>query len=132
MTGGDNMANETTRRVDKTDYPFVDDPQVVGKWKSVDFVTTIDDFSPGEKQWPGGLYLKEMVILEDGKTFQPWWTWTKGIIIHHGDQTASSYVIKEMKDSTYMFFEWKSGDYILRNMKPQFYVLEKEAEGQDS
>ncbi len=116
------MANEVTRRVDKTDYPFVDDPQVVGKWKSVDFVETVNDLSPDEKQWKEGLFLEGMVILENGKTSGPW-TWTKGMIIHPGDQTASKYVIKEMKGFTYMFFEWKSGDYIFRNMKPCFYVL---------
>jgi len=30
--------NEQGRIVDKTDYPFVNDPKVIGGWKSVDFV----------------------------------------------------------------------------------------------
>jgi len=119
---------QPTRRIDKIDYPFVDDAQVIGKWKSVDFVETIDDFNPDEKKWNGDLYLKELIILEGGKTFKPWWNWTKGIITHSENKTASKYVIKEIKGSNYMFFEWKSGDYVLRNMTPWFYVLKKEVE----
>ena len=34
--------NEKGRIVDKTDYPFVNDPKVVGGWKTVDFVREIE------------------------------------------------------------------------------------------
>jgi hypothetical protein len=30
-----------------------------------------------------------------------------------------------MEGSTYMFFEWKSGDYTIRHRKPSYYVLKK-------
>jgi bla regulator protein BlaR1 len=30
--------------VDKIDYPFVTDPQLIGRWQSVDFVDNIEDF----------------------------------------------------------------------------------------
>jgi len=112
-------------KVDRINYPFVNDEKIIGTWKSVDFVKEIDDFNPNMKKFTGSLYLKEMIFKEDGKTFKPFWTWTKGIIIHHGSITASKYVIKEIDGEEYMFFEWKSGDYVYRGMKPQYYVLKK-------
>jgi bla regulator protein BlaR1 len=114
------------RNVDNIDLPFVNDPEIIGTWKSVDFVETIEQFDPERRQWKDDLLLKEMIFFEDGKTFKPFWTWTKGIIIHHGDKTASQYLIKDIKGATYLFFEWKSGDYIIRQMPPSYYVLKKE------
>ena len=113
------------RIVDKINWPFVDDPDVIGTWKSVDFVREIEEFDPQQKRWNGDLYLKKMAFLEGGKTYRPWWTWTKALIFHSGDRTASKYVIKEIGGATYMFFEWKSGDYTIRHMKPHYYVLRK-------
>jgi hypothetical protein len=71
------------------------------------------------------LYLKELIFLPNGKTFKPWWTWTKGLVFHSGDKTASKYTLKDIEGSTYMFFEWKSGDYTIRYRKPSYYVLKK-------
>lgn len=118
--------NENGRIVDKIDYPFVNDPEVIGTWKSVDFVGEIKQFEPSKRRWKHGeLYFKELSILSNGKTFKPWWTWTKGLIFHSGDKTASKYTIKQIDGSKYMFFEWKSGDYVIRQRKPSYYVLKK-------
>jgi hypothetical protein len=51
--------------------------------------------------------------------------WTKGLIIEPAAKKASRYQIKEIQGATYMFYEWKSGDYTLRQMKPKYYVLKK-------
>lgn len=114
-------------RTDNIDLPFVNDPQVLGEWESVDFVPDISDFDPGQKRWGGDLYLKGLTFLPDGKTGKPWMTWTKGAVMHHGDKTASHYEIKEMKDQSYLFFEWKSGDVTISGMKPYYYVLKRKA-----
>ncbi|MFA5863611.1 MAG: hypothetical protein WC975_02885 [Phycisphaerae bacterium] len=119
---------EKGRIVDKIDYPFIDDAQAVGKWKSVDFIQKIEDFEPGVQHWPGDLYLKEMILFPSGSTAGPW-TWTKGLIMHPGDRTAAKYNLKNMNGSMYMFFEWKSGDYTIRHMKPHYYVLKKVSSG---
>jgi len=113
---------------DKIDLPFVNDKEALGTWTSVDFVENKADFNPAKKSWQGGLYLKELVFLPDGKSPNGWLTWTKGAVLHHGDKTASAYEIKEIGGAKYMFFEWKSGDYTIRHRKPQYYVLKKEAE----
>jgi hypothetical protein len=118
-------------RTDNIDLPFVNDPQVIGEWESVDFVSDISEFDPGQTSWGGERYLKGLTFKEGGKTGKPWWTWTKGVVMHHGDKTASRYEIKEIKGQSYLFFEWKSGDVTISGMKPQYYVLKKKA-GKDT
>jgi hypothetical protein len=116
-----------SRTVDKIDYPFIDDPEVVATWKSVDFVDTVEQFNPDRRHWKGSeLFLKELVFLSGGKTTNSWRTWTIGLVLDSNNKTASRYIIKEINGSTYMFFEWKSGDYTIRGMKPKYYVLKKD------
>lgn len=123
-----------SRKVDKIDYPFVDDPQVIGKWSSVDFVEAIDKFNPEKKSWISGLYLTALNFGKDGKLitstekgdYSGCITWTKGLVLNQNELTASAYIIKEINRSTYLFFEWKSGDYTFRGMQPYYYVLKKE------
>jgi bla regulator protein BlaR1 len=137
ITGGAiGVSAVTFFKADKTDYPFVDDPGVIGKWESVDFVDSTDQFSPDKKHWTGELYLKEQVFLKGGEMLvsinegngnlapSPT-TWTKELIINKSSKTASKYKIVDLDGSTYMFFEWKSGDYIFREMQPKLYVLKK-------
>jgi len=112
-------------RRDNIDLPFRDDPRVVGEWESVDFVESPDRFTPSARAWNGDLYLKKLVFLPKGKSDKPWWTWTKGVVMHSGDKTASKYEIKKLGGAEYMFFEWKSGDYVFRGRKPFYYVLKK-------
>jgi bla regulator protein blaR1 len=123
-----------SRIIDKTDYPFIDDPLVTGKWEAVDFVKKPEDFLPGQKTWKGDLYLNALVFIKDGKMLGAFnsiifahttCTWTNGLVLNKQEKTASSYKIKDIDGSSYMFIEWKSGDYSFRNMKPKFYVLKK-------
>ena len=113
------------RLVDDINLPFVDDPAVVGTWESVDFVRTPGEFSPSSRVWTGPLYLQRLVFLPGGKGGNPWWTWTKGYVLHHGDHTASRYIIKKVDGTEYMFFQWKSGDYVFRGATPFYYVLKR-------
>jgi bla regulator protein BlaR1 len=120
--------NEQGNIVDKIDYPFVNDKEVIGTWKTVDFVSEIEDFKDPEKQWEHGEdrpYLKELVFLPSGKTTEDYRTWTKGLVFHSDDKTASKYTIKEIEGKTFMFFEWKRDSYTIGYMKPKYYVLKK-------
>jgi tetratricopeptide (TPR) repeat protein len=113
---------------DKTDYPFVDDPALLGQWTSVDFVKDISLFDPAHMNPQGmNLALKEIAFRPEGKTSQAW-TWTKGLLLHAGDKTAGRYEIKMIHGQEYMFLEWKSGDYTYGGMKPAYYVLKKTSE----
>jgi RNA polymerase sigma factor (sigma-70 family) len=112
-------------KVDNIDLPFINDPDVIGDWKSVDFVREKSEFNPNRQNWKGQLFLEGLTFLENGKMPQPWMTWTKGVVIHHGDKTASHYEIQEMDGQHYLFFEWKNGDVILRGQKPSYYVMRR-------
>jgi len=121
------------RIVDNIDLPFVDDPEIIGTWKSVDFVKKIEDFHPENKKWKGGeLFLKEMDFYKKGGKVKLLYiegkrdkTWTKGVVLDDRSKTASRYRIKEINGQKYLFFEWKSGDYTIRHRKPKYYVLKK-------
>jgi bla regulator protein BlaR1 len=114
----------TFRNVDNLDRPFVDDPQALGWWTSVDFVNSPQDFNPNVPQWSHELFFKSMELRPGGSTDKEWMTWTKGMILNHGgDHTASTYEIREIQGVTYLFFQWKSGEYIYFHKKPPYYVL---------
>lgn len=119
--------DENGRIVDKIGYPFQNDPAVLGRWESVDFVKNIKDFDPNTRAFKGDLYLKEMTFRKNGKTHKRFWIWTKGLLFHSGDKTASRYTIQQFNGTPYMFLEWKSGDYVIRHQKPKYYVLRKVA-----
>jgi len=115
---------------DFSNLSFVNDPAVLGEWRSVDFVREPEQFVPGARRFRGDLYLEGLTFLPGGKTPKPWFGWTRGVVMHlGGDHTASRYTIKELNGNLYMFFEWKSGDYIIRHQKPQYYVLRKVTPG---
>lgn len=120
-----NINDGNVAKVDKVDYAFVKDSNIVGEWKSVDFVKNIEDFKVNTKQFTGDLYVKDISFTEDGKVPRTVFTWTKDHIINDVDKTDSSYVIKDIDGTTYMFFQWKSGDYTIRGMEPYYYVLQK-------
>lgn len=134
--------DENGRIVDKIDYPFVDDPAVLGVWTSVDFVQEIAEFDPVQPNWQGELYLQKLDFLAGGGTrvkashdsglrSGPW-DWTKGLLMHGGgDHSAAAYEIRSINGVDYLFLEWKSGDYIIRHAKPAYYVFVWSAASED-
>jgi bla regulator protein BlaR1 len=133
--GNDSDASYYNAIVDKIDYQFVNDDSVIGTWGTVGFVKDINNFKPGQKDVTNGSALRQINFLDNGKMetaycghpfkSQDWVTWTKNIIINSKAKTASKYTIKEIDGKQYMFYEWKSGDYIYDHLKPYYYVLEK-------
>lgn len=121
---------------DKTDYPFVNDPSVIGKWQAVDFVDSVDQFTPGQKFWDADLFLNTMVFVKDGKTFMAFnsgnrnlvpseYTWTKGLVLNKFGKLADTYETRVINGATYMFLQWKDGDYIYFHRTPSYLVLQK-------
>lgn len=119
------------RIVDDIDIEFVNDDRVHGTWEVVDFVSEIEDFSVDDSYDVEGSFLKNVQFLDNGRlkmnddTDRPWFAWSKGYITHSGDKTASAYVVKNIDGVSYLFFEWKSGDYIYFHREPEYYVLRK-------
>lgn len=122
------------RMIDNVDIPFETDNKVIGIWKSVDFVENIDDFEPGKKKYTDSNFLTSLefkrggiltVKLDNDNPRGYKREWTKGVVINRDSKTASKYFIKNMGEDSYVFYEWKSGDYKFRHQKPHFYVLKK-------
>jgi len=101
-------------------------PNPTGHWKSVDFVSSIEQFDPEAKSWRGDLDLKELTFLPDGKTDRLFWTWKNDILHHSGDNTDAKFLIKRIAGSEYLFLQWMSSDVIRRGLPPKYYVLKKE------
>jgi hypothetical protein len=103
---------------------FEDDPDVIGEWKTVDFVERIEDFTQGKKGWTGDFAFDQLEFMPEGRTSGPW-KWTKGYLWHPGDKAEGEYVVKELNGKKYLFMEWMSGDVMIRGEKPYYYVFEK-------
>lgn len=111
--------------VDKIDYPYEYDPKVEGCWIGVDLVGYVSDFKKDKKSWNGDLFIKELTFFKDGTTNYEWLTWTKGIAIDKTYKLSSQYFIKDIDGESYMFFQWKGGDYAYGCRRPMYYVLKK-------
>lgn len=125
---------EISRIEDKIDYPFVEDPQLLGIWETVDFAKDMDQFKPGSSNLREEPFLKKLEFNKNGAMSSTTSTgpvrskgmsWTKGLVLDQLNKTASKYEIRYIDGESYLFYEWKSGDYVYREMKPQYYVLKK-------
>ncbi|MHB8064136.1 MAG: hypothetical protein ACYDG2_16160 [Ruminiclostridium sp.] len=119
------------------DYKFTLDKDAVGEWKPIDCVESIDKFDSNNLTRRDYIWAATHTFYEDGKmitnsvndkgvkeTNQT--KWTKGYVFEMGSyDTISAYEIKKIKDKTFMFVEWKSGDYTMRGEKPLYYVYLK-------
>jgi hypothetical protein len=105
--------------------PFVDDPELIGNWISVDFVPTIDSFVPGSPKMTN-FFLTGLNILPKGATDKSWLKWTKGHILNiGGDRTSGNLVLKEIGGKKYLFLQWICGDQLIRGTEPSWYVMEQ-------
>jgi hypothetical protein len=114
--------------------PFATDPELVGKWVSVDFVDRISQFVPGKHRWQSGLYLTDLTFNASGTTAASMHkrkpglslgNWTKGWIIDRYSAIHAQYAIKKIDGEAYLFFPWLSGDVSRRYMPPHYYVMKK-------
>ncbi len=125
-------SKEEIQICDNTDYPFVVDKNVLGGWKTVDFIRNRNDFDPTRKTWKGGdLFLRRIEFLSDGRLVtstrngESVVNWTKGLVLNKYSKTACAYEIVEHDGKEYMILEWKSGDYSFAG-KIHYYVLTRE------
>lgn len=130
-------SREDIARCDDLALPFVNDERVIGKWTSVDFVRSIDEFSPSCPSGHFELFYRSAEFFENGRMKSTYsngdiiespsaqeWTW--GIVKCKWTGTACSYEIRELDGELYMFLEWKSGDWIFGGMDCSYYVFKKE------
>lgn len=119
-------------RYDNIDIPFEDNPEMIGKWKAVSFVDKIEDFK--KNMLKEDLYLEGMEFSEGGKVVftqgdincSEGVEWSENKIISRIGQVVMECTLKEIDNKTYLFMEWKSGDYRYSGMEPSYYVFEKQ------
>ena len=73
----------------------------------------------------GEMTIRTMKDGESAEFSNPSITWTSGLVVNKLNKTASKCEIKDIDGETFMFYQWKAGDYIHRGMKPSYYVLRK-------
>ena len=60
-------SSQFAKKVDNLDYSFVEDEQILGKWKTVDFVNDIKEFKIEQQSWKGNsFYLLEQAFIKGG------------------------------------------------------------------
>ena len=118
------------------DYVFEMDKEVIGKWEQIDYVIYPEDFNSKDttkKSYvPTGThnFYEDGSVTSYGENGQKLGTgehvWTKGYITNMGAvNTFSAYEIQKLDGKTFMFVQWKNGDYITRGARPLYYVFMK-------
>ena len=111
------------RRRDFIDYPFVNDDAILGEWEVKDFFADPpEQFDPKrQNRSEEELFFRKVSFLPDGaclhvtKNGENRLKWTKGYVLNPGKEIASAYHLREIGGTTYLFVEWKSGDYQFGN-----------------
>lgn len=110
------------RQAAPSDRSAAKDTSPIGRWQSVDLVGDIREFEPGQKQWKGELFLKDVQFFKSGK-MSLGWTWKQGWVTHTNGRTRYQYHVKSIDGLTYLFLPWLSGDVTDRGQEPSYYVL---------
>ncbi|MDE6593186.1 MAG: MerR family transcriptional regulator [Oscillospiraceae bacterium] len=122
-------------RKDNIDLPFENDPQILGKWKAVDFIKSKKDFSTKPGHSGQEFYFSQIEFLPGGECGSVYGdetisgsdrqTWTKGCVLRKWNSTACGYEIISSDNRKFLIMEWKSGDYRWGGFDTDYYVFEK-------
>lgn len=125
-------------RKDDIDMPFIDDREVLGRWKAVSFCRSKEDFDPAKREDDDRLYFKSIEFLENGACISVYaddviqgtdmQVWTKGYVLRKYNENACGYEIRHEADGVYLLMEWKSGDYRWGGFDTDYYAFVKEAD----
>ncbi|MHB1153718.1 MAG: MerR family transcriptional regulator [Eubacteriales bacterium] len=120
-------------REDNIDLPFIDDKRILGKWKTVSYIRSKEDFDSEKSDEPDWLYFKNIEFLENGQCISLYGnetiagddmqTWTKGFVLRKWNSTACAYEIHEVVGVEYLIMEWKCGDYRWGGFDTDYYVF---------
>lgn len=120
-------------RQDDINMPFVKDDTILGKWKSISFLSSIEEFDPNKSTSDNNLYFNKIEFFENGKCTSIYGkdiisgnhmqVWTKGYVLRKWNNTACAYEIRKENNREYLIVEWKSGDYRWGGYETDYYVL---------
>ena len=115
---------------DNIDLPFVIDEEVLGLWKTIEYIQKISDFD-ADKPKPSFLWLKSICFNKDGTALRVYdneeWHefWTKGYHLNMKNKTAAAYERRIVEGKEYLFIEWKMGNYVYDGGRLEYYVCER-------
>lgn len=131
-TDSNKYSAESIARKDDIDKPFINDEQIIGKWKAHSFLCNKTEFSQEEESIED-LYFKEIEFFPKGyckcvyadAVFEGEDTvvWTKNYLIRKWNWSACEYEIKTVNGKDYMIIEWKSGDWRYGGYDTNYYVF---------
>jgi len=112
----------------------VNDPCVIGKWRSVAYLLHKEEFvADGSAEPEKDLFFKEMEFFENGHINAVYGeeliggdekqVWTKGFVLRKFNSTACAYEIRRACGIDYLIIEWKSGDYRWGGFDTDYYVF---------
>lgn len=118
---------------DDINFDYELDNELIGNWQAIDFVYNEEQFIPNKKYWKYDLALDKLSVYDDGNVLISYNSdkikkikYTQGFIANIIlDDTLCKYFYKVDNNKTYLFIEWKNGDYIYSNRVPGYYVFEK-------
>lgn len=131
---------------DRTDFPYVPDPELIGKWETIAFVPSPEHFSPEQPLELSALnHITAIAFYERGmceqfirhkeniRTRLLEYTASdvgrfRGYIINHQEESAEGYLLRETEGAKYLFVQHKSGDYFFGGKEPSYYVFKKATE----
>ncbi|HOK66712.1 MAG TPA: hypothetical protein PK054_09880 [Anaerohalosphaeraceae bacterium] len=100
------------------------DPQIIGRWNTVDFVETPEQFVPDRRRSGQEFFFKEIEFYKDMKTSRAW-LWSKGKLYFPDIKKEGEYRIRMIDGQEYLFLEWLPDQNPQTGRSP-YYVLEKE------
>lgn len=87
------------------DGKFVDNPALIGKWKTVAQVNSKGDFDAGEPRDAHRARLKEMTFEKEGRTADPLWIWSGGTLMDLRANQALKMQLEKIDGTDYLFIE---------------------------
>ena len=117
-----------------------DDRNVIGTWEVCGLLSNPEEFIPGQPGNfpPESLYWRKAVFSPDGSLTNTFGTlasgktdiigapvlrWVNGYAVNTKISTTSEYIFREIDGVTYLFIQWKSGDYLYGGEVPFWYVF---------
>lgn len=114
---------------DNSELPFVNDEEVLGKWKLLDIVPSEEQFLYGHEKCKHSGWLDELYFLENGEKYWALGGWTKGFLVTESKHRFNNaYTIKNQNGHTLLFLEMKhfSDGGAEKLAAPEIWVYEKE------
>lgn len=106
---------------------FKPNPDVLGSWKVIDRVETIEDFNPDKKMNARRVPYRSLTLKEKGRTHDRLWIWSGNMLMDLDKNAAWKMKVKTIAGVDYLFVE--AGGYSWRTKagwKPDWLVLKRE------